>query len=244
MEKFKYGEHENQYVVVYLPESDTFPVCVYLHGGGLGAGVPEQEFVDSLVKKGVAVVSGQYRMYPDAKYPQFIEDGASVIAWAKGNMEKYGNVTDLFVVGTSAGAYISMMLCFDKKYLAKHGISNDDISGYIHNAGQPTTHFNVLLERGFDSRRSIIDEAAPLYHVCENKYPPMEFIVADNDMACRYEETKLLIAKLKHFGNDMSKVNLQLMENYGHCEYKNVVDENGNYIFADMIYGFISKNTK
>lgn len=244
MEKFKYGEHKNQYVVVYLPESDTFPVCVYLHGGGLGAGVPEQEFVDSLVKKGVAVVSGQYRMYPDAKYPQFIEDGASVIAWAKENMEKYGNVTDLFVVGTSAGAYISMMLCFDKKYLAKHGISNDDISGYIHNAGQPTTHFNVLLERGFDSRRSIIDEAAPLYHVCENKYPPMEFIVADNDMACRYEETKLLIAKLKHFGNDMSKVNLQLMENYGHCEYKNVVDENGNYIFADMIYGFISKNTK
>lgn len=244
MEKFKYGEHENQYVVVYLPESDTFPVCVYLHGGGLGAGVPEQEFVDSLVKKGVAVVSGQYRMYPDAKYPQFIEDGATVIAWAKENMEKYGNVTDLFVVGTSAGAYISMMLCFDKKYLAKHGISNDDISGYIHNAGQPTTHFNVLLERGFDSRRSIIDEAAPLYHVCENKYPPMEFIVADNDMACRYEETKLLIAKLKHFGNDMSKVNLQLMENYGHCEYKNVVDENGNYIFADMIYGFISKNTK
>ena len=146
MEKFKYGEHENQYVVVYLPESDTFPVCVYLHGGGLGAGVPEQEFVDSLVKKGVAVVSGQYRMYPDAKYPQFIEDGASVIAWAKENMEKYGNVTDLFVVGTSAGAYISMMLCFDKKYLAKHGISNDDISGYIHNAGQPTTHFNVLEE--------------------------------------------------------------------------------------------------
>ena len=244
MEKFKYGEHENQYVVVYLPESDTFPVCVYLHGGGLGAGVPEQEFVDSLVKKGVAVVSGQYRMYPDAKYPQFIEDGASVIAWAKENMEKYGNVTDLFVVGTSAGAYISMMLCFDKKYLAKHRISNDDISGYIHNAGQPTTHFNVLLERGFDSRRSIIDEAAPLYHVCENKYPPMKFIVADNDMACRYEETKLLIAKLKHFGNDMSKVNLQLMENYGHCEYKNVVDENGNYIFADMIYGFISKNSK
>lgn len=244
MEKFRYGEHENQYVAVYLPETDTFPVCVYLHGGGLGAGVPEQEFVDSLVKKGVAVVSGQYRMYPDAKYPQFIEDGASVIAWAKENMEKYGNVTDLFVVGTSAGAYISMMLCFDKKYLAKHGISNDDISGYIHNAGQPTTHFNVLLERGFDSRQAIIDEAAPLYHICEDKYPPMEILVADNDMPCRYEETKLLIAKLKHFGNDMSKVNLQLMENYGHCEYKNVVDENGNYIFADMIYGFISKNSK
>ena len=244
MEKFKYGEHENQYVVVYLPESDTFPVCVYLHGGGLGAGVPEQEFVDSLVKKGVAVVSGQYRMYPDAKYPQFIENGASVIAWAKENMEKYGNVTDLFVVGTSAGAYISMMLCFDKKYLAKHGISNDDISGYIHNAGQPTTHFNVLEERGLDSRQAIIDEAAPLYHICEDKYPPMEFIVADNDMACRYEETKLLMAKLAQFGHDMSAVKFRLMENYEHCEYKYLIDENGNYIFADIIYDFVTSNSK
>ncbi len=244
MGKIKYGEHKNQYLKVYLPDTDKFPVCVYLHGGGLEEGVPEQEFADSLVNKGVAVVSGQYRLYPDAKYPEFIEDGASIVAWAKNNMPQYGDVTKLFVVGTSAGAYISMMLCFDKKYLAKHGMSNDDVSGYLHNAGQPTTHFNVLRERGLDSRHAIIDEAAPLYHICEDNYPPMEIVVADNDMECRYEETKLLMAKLAQFGHDMSKINFRLMENYGHCEYKNVIDENGNYIFADIIYNFISRNVK
>ena len=201
MEKFKYGEHENQYVVVYLPESDTFPVCVYLHGGGLGAGVPEQEFVDSLVKKGVAVVSGQYRMYPDAKYPQFIEDGASVIAWAKENMEKYGNVTDLFVVGTSAGAYISMMLCFDKRYLTDVGLDNSAVAGYFHDAGQPTAHYKVLSHSGIDHRRIIVDETAPIYYVgLEEKYPPMRFIVSDNDMKGRYEQTMLMLATLSHFG--------------------------------------------
>ena len=239
MEKFKYGEHENQYVVVYLPESDTFPVCVYLHGGGLGAGVPEQEFVDSLVKKGVAVVSGQYRMYPDAKYPQFIEDGASVIAWAKENMEKYGNVTDLFVVGTSAGAYISMMLCFDKKYLAKHGMSNADIAGYYHDAGQPTTHFNVMGERGEDTRRVVIDEAAPIYHISDKEvYPPMEIVVSDNDMANRYEQTMLLVSTLKHFGHDMDKIVLNIQKNSTHCSYVSRID-NGKSVFADMVYEFI-----
>lgn len=242
MEKFRYGDHKNQYGIVYLPDADKFPVVVYLHGGGLVDGVPEHEFIDALVRKGVAVVSGQYRMYPDAKYPEFIEDGASVVAWAKENMQKYGTVTDLFVVGTSAGAYISMMLCFDKKYLGEHGITNADISGYLHNAGQPTTHFNVLDERGIDSRRAIIDEAAPLYHVCEKEYPPMEIVVADNDMPCRYEQTKLLMATLKDFGHDMSKISFVLMENYEHCEYKNIQDKNGNYIFADMIYDFITRS--
>ena len=244
MEKFKYGEHENQYVVVYPPKTDKFSVCVYLHGGGLEEGVPDVEFIDGLVKKGVAVVSGQYRLYPDAKYPEFIEDGASIVAWAKNNMPKYGEMTDFFVVGTSAGAYISMMLCFNKKYLAKHGMSNADISGYMHNAGQPTTHFNVLAERGIDSRRVIVDDAAPLYHISEDEYPPMEIVVADNDLQCRYEQTKLLMATLQRFDHDMSKIRFRLMENYEHCKYKNVIDENENYIFADIIYNFMTENCK
>lgn len=227
-------------MLVHIPDADKFPVVVYLHGGGLEDGIPEIEFIPDLVKKGVAVVSAQYRLYPDAKYPEFIEDGAAAVAWAKENMPQYGEVTNLFVVGTSAGAYISMMLCFDKKYLAKHGMTNADIAGYYHNAGQPTTHFNVLSERGLDSRRAIIDDAAPLYHVCDEQYPPMGIVVADNDMECRYEQTKLLMATLRHFGHDMSKIKFVLMENYEHCEYKNIQDENGNYIFADMIYDFIS----
>lgn len=46
--------------------------------------------------------------------------------------------------GSSAGGYISQMLCFDKTWLSKHGIKATDISGFIHDAGQPTCHFNVL----------------------------------------------------------------------------------------------------
>lgn len=63
--------------------------------------------------------------------------------------------------GSSAGGYLSMMLCFDKKYYEAVGVSPSDISGCVHDAGQPTVHFKVLKERGIDSRRIIIDESAP-----------------------------------------------------------------------------------
>ena len=78
-----------------------------------------------------------------------------------------------------------------------------DISGYVHDSGQPTAHFNVLKEKGMDFRRVIVDETAPLYFVgLEKEYPPMLFIVADQDMENRYEQTVLVLSTMDHFGYD------------------------------------------
>ena len=41
---------------------------------------------------------------------------------------------------------VKKMLCFDEKYLKAVGMLPTDIAGYIHDAGQPTSHFNVLKE--------------------------------------------------------------------------------------------------
>ena len=82
----------------------------------------------------------------------------------------------ILVGGSSAGGYISMMLCFDNKYLKKHGINPSDITGYIHDSGQPTSHFTVLNHSGTDPRRVIVEERAPLYFVgLEKSYSPMLF---------------------------------------------------------------------
>lgn len=99
-----------------------------------------------------------------------------------------------------------MMLCFDNKYLFPYKIPEDVIKGYIHDTGQPTTHFNVLRERGIDSKRIIIDEAAPLFHIgTATDYPPMLFIFSDNDMPNRYEQTQRILSALKHFDYDEKK---------------------------------------
>ena len=52
-----------------------------------------------------------------------------------------------------------MMLCMDVRYLAAHGIDARDrsqIAGYFCDSGQPTVHFNILRERGIDTRGHLI----------------------------------------------------------------------------------------
>lgn len=231
---------------IYLPDTEKFPVFIYFHGGGLEKGDKAKEkFYTALAQKGVAVVTANYRMYPDAVYPEFIKDAAAAVAWTYNNIHAYGKPTGFFVGGSSAGGYLSQMLCFDKKYLAVHGIDSDSLGGYIHDAGQPTTHFNVLRERGVDSRRVIIDEAAPIYHITENRnYAPMQIIVSDNDMKNRPEQTTLLVSTLKHFEYDENKLDYRIMKDSAHCSYVNAQDNNGEWIFANMIYEFILSNRK
>ncbi len=246
IEDVVYGEHKNNILDIYLTEKNNAPLFVYFHGGGLekGSYKNEKQLMERLVKNGINCISAEYRMYPEAKFPQYLQDAANVILWVKKNFGKYTKYSGIFVGGSSAGGYISQMLCFDKKILNDVGLKYDDIAGYIHDAGQPTTHFNVLRERGFSSEggtklRVVIDEASPLYHIDgSEKYPPMIFFVSDNDMPNRYEQTKLMISTIKNYGYDMDKVTLIVMKNTTHCSYVNQV-ENGECLFVNKICEFI-----
>lgn len=237
-------DFEAQKLDLYLPKNDTFPLFIYFHGGGIEGGDKECDlaFLKETLDRGIAVVSANYRMYPFSRFPDFIDDAAAAVKWVKENIKSYGNCTHIFIGGSSAGGYLTQMLCFDKKYLERCSVNQEDISGYFMDAGQPTTHFNVLRERGLDIRRVIVDEASPLYFVDgTRKYRPMKIIVSDNDMENRLEQTKLLLSTIKSFGHDMEKVDFEIIEKSNHCEYVNKLDQNGNSIFADMIYKFISK---
>ena len=235
-----YCKTHKLYLDVYLPECQNFPVFVYIHGGGLKNGdkAETQELFKFLTRHGVAVVAPNYRMYPTAHYPDFLVDSAKAVAWTFENISNYGNATGIYVGGSSAGGYLSQMLCFDERWLSAHGIKPSDIAGYVHDAGQPTSHFNVLRERGVDSRRVIVDESAPLYHIDDSRsYPPMLIIVSDDDMENRYEQTMLLMSTLKHFGHT-ENVKLKVMHGT-HCAYVMQTDEHGDSIFGKLVLELI-----
>ena len=226
---------------IHLPDGETEAVLLYFHGGGLekGSRAP-QAFMEWLTQNGIAVVSAEYRLYPEAHFPDFIEDAADAAKWVFENAESRFGCQRIYIGGSSAGGYLSMMLCFDTHYLLDRGIFPMSDCGYIHNAGQPTTHYNVLQERGIDRKRIIVDSAAPLYFIgAEAEYPPMLFIVSDNDMKNRYEQTLLAVSTLKHFGHD-SGVKLRLMQGK-HCAHDNAFDENGESVFGREILTFVRK---
>lgn len=234
-----YGNFNECKLDIYLPENDKFNVFVYFHGGGLEAGDKSDAEVlaEYLVKKNTAVVSANYRMYPSAVFPEYITDAARCISWVFDNIKNYGKCDKIYVGGSSAGAYISMLLCFDKTYLDRYGLSTTDIAGYIHDAGQPTSHFNVLRERGIDTKRVIVDETAPLYYVgMQKNYSKMAFVVSDNDMECRYEQIMLMQSTLKHFGY---KADIEIMHGK-HCQYVKKKNDDGESILGKLIYKYIN----
>lgn len=244
----KYGDtNPAQLLDLYLPDemSENTPVFLYFHGGGIVNGNRKGDKVcyEYLASNGIAVATADYIMFPEAKYPEYIEDCALALAWVKKNLcesDKYGKFGKLFVGGSSAGGYLSMMLCFDEKYLAKYGISPSELGGFIHDAGQPTAHFNYLKYNGIDSRRVIVDETAPLYHMgTAEKLAPMIFIVSDNDMENRYEQTMLVMSTLRHFRYDESKIRLKVMHGT-HCQYVSKKDEDGASIFGKICEDFIN----
>ena len=231
----------SQLLDLYLPDGEAFPAFVYFHGGGLEKGKRNGEkqiaIANELVQRGICFASVEYRMYPYAKYPDFLCDGAAAVAWVKENIASYGGDPDrVYIGGSSAGAYISMMLAFDKKYLAPFKMKPTDFAGFFHNAGQPTAHFNVLRERGIDSRRVIVDETSPLYYIgIDKEYPPMAFLVSDDDMKNRYEQTMLVISTMKHFGYDESKYYLKVLPGTHCANCKDPV------WFADLFEEFLQK---
>ena len=233
---------------LHLPETDGFPLFIYFHGGGLvGGGVTAcRNFAETLCKRGIAVLGVQYHLYPkdgcgDVHYPMYIDDCAAAIRWAFDHIGEYGRCTGIYAGGSSAGGYISMMLCFDKTFLAKYGIAPTDLAGFIHDAGQPTAHFNVIAkERGMDHRRVIVDETAPLYHIGEDKtYPPMIFFVSDHDMENRPEQTQLVISTLRHFGHtEKNGIHYKLLEGTHNQTFFDK-DENGDSLLGLLIEDFI-----
>ena len=237
------GGHAAKRLDLYLPDAEKFPLLVYIHGGGIVEGDKGRDgrcLASYYIPRGVAVASINYRMYPDAKYPEFIEDCATAAKWLTDELGD--RISHLFLAGTSAGGYITMMLCFNERYLSAVGLSNADITAYIHDAGQPTVHFNVLKERGEDTKRVVIDEAAPLYHIGKaEKYPPMLFIWSDDDIPCRPEQLSLTIATLKSFGYDMTGV--EAMVRHGkHVHYAMPREDADEFELSALIHPFIEKH--
>lgn len=231
---------------LYYPEENGNGMLLfYFHGGGLESGDKKDQkgLYLELAGIGYTVVSANYRMYPEAVFPNYIEDAAEAVAWGLTNVKNYISYQKVAIGGISAGSYISMMLHFNPEYLKTVGVMESEISAYIFDAGQPTTHYNVLKERGMDPTSVRVDEAAPIYFISgEGEKPDNRhylIIVSDNDIKGRKEQNELLIQTMKTHQYANAHIEYHVMEGFEHAQYVDVVDGNGHYPYADILGAFL-----
>ena len=232
----QYSKKHTERLDVYLPDCGDFTTIVYFHGGGLQGGCRNKEnFVEiahSFVEQGYAFVSCDYRMYPNAKFPDYLVDGADAVAFVKENLSTWGGNGKIIISGQSAGAWMSLMLCLDKTYLCGVGLDPLQIDGWLIDSAQTTSHFNVLQkERAAHAFSQRIDEFAPLYFVDENTcFSKMLLIFYERDMPMRPEQNLLFYKTVLAFNNAADIEYRQLSGGHVHgSEHK---DDDGKYAFV------------
>lgn len=188
---------------VYVPlHSEGFPTLIWFHGGGLTS--KEKELPKPLMEEDLAVVSPNYRLYPQALCPSYIEDAAQAVAWTIRHIAEYGgDPTKVYVSGHSAGGYLALILAMAKEYLAAYGIDADrDVAGYLPVSGQTMTHFTIRKEYGLPDGIPAIDKYAPIFHARANT-ARMTLITGDRqlEMADRWEENAFFYSVNKNLGN-------------------------------------------
>ena len=123
-----YGDGPRRKLDLYLPVDAPAgrPVVVFFYGGSWQTGAREDyQFVgEALTSRGWLVVVPDYRLYPEVRYPGFVEDGALAVAWTRRTIAAYGGDPDRIVLmGHSAGAHIAAMLAYDRAFLEAAGAS-------------------------------------------------------------------------------------------------------------------------
>ncbi len=198
----------------YPTQIKRFPTIIWIHGGGLVGG--KKYIPQRLMNQGFAVVSVEYRLYPKAKKPKYIEDAAAAVSWVFKNIGRYGGDPDqIFVSGHSAGGYLTSMVSLDKKWLKAHDINADNIAGVIPFSGHTITHFTVRAEDNIPRKQPIVDELAPLYYVRDDA-PPFLLITGDRNLELpgRYEENLYFETMMKNTGH--KDIDLFELQGYGH----------------------------
>ncbi len=195
---------------IYYPENvDKFATLVWFHGGGLEGG--SKALRDEFRNRGFAVVDVNYRLFPKAKCPAYIDDAALAVAWVFNHIEEYGGTTDqIYVGGHSAGGYLTLMVTLAKDYLKQYGVDSDRIVKAYPVSGQTTTHYAIRAERGISRDLPVIDSLAPSNNV-RKEGASLVLITGDRDleMMARYEENAHLYSLLRHFGHPVKLYELQ-----------------------------------
>ena len=136
---------------IYRPRGGSYahgaPTVVFFYGGAWKRGSRAQyRFVGQrLASNGILTIVADYRTYPAAGFPAFMDDAADAVAWAHAHAGEYGGDPQrLFLAGHSAGAQIAALLGTDAHYLSRRGIQSAQLAGVIGLSGP--YNFNVGTE--------------------------------------------------------------------------------------------------
>jgi acetyl esterase/lipase len=210
-----YGPLDRQRMDIYKSDKPraNAPMLVFIHGGSWEEGSKDiyKFLAEGFTSEGFDVAVPNYRLYPEAVYPQMLEDSAKAVAYtAQQNPDR-----PIVIMGHSAGAYNTLMIGLDKDYLSAEGVSVcNRIAGLVSLAA-PTGVYplkNEPLITIFPGRFQ--GEDAPLAYV-NAPSPPLFVMNGADDTTVGPKNAEDLAAKVNARGG---RAELQIYDGVNHIE--------------------------
>ncbi len=205
-----YGVHDRHRLDVYRPTTaDTDgPIVLFLYGGGWKSGDRRTyRFVGSaLASRGVTTVIPDYRLYPEVRFPSFVDDAALAYDWTWKNIASQGGKPRPIVLfGHSAGAHTGALLAYDRRYLARRSEQSPQPAAFIGLAGpyafDPTTWPTT---KAIFADVSDADQARPVAFA-DAMAPPTLVMHGLDDQTVRLWNTRTLAEALTKAGAKVEK---------------------------------------
>ncbi len=205
-----FGTEPRQRLDIYRPAgTGPFPVMVFLYGGAWDSGDRAMyRFVgDAFAARGILTVIPDYRLWPEVRYPVFLQDCALALAWTRANVAGYGgHASAPALIGHSAGAYNAAMLALDPSLLGDVGLSPcRDLSRVVGLAGPYD-----FLPLHSDELRAVFGPGLagpatqPITHV-DGRNPPMLLASGTADGTVRPANTVRLAARIRARGGPVEE---------------------------------------
>ncbi len=198
---------------IYAPEGcEKCPVIVFIHGGAWRTGDKGNHRKKGIffAQRGLVFVSINYRTFPHATFPLFVEDASDAVAWVHRNIGRYGgDGNSILLMGHSAGAHIASMVAYERDFLAGRGIPRSAIKGLILLDGATydllalRDSFPALFERFvkpvFTGDDKQLKRASPVHHIRKGYNPPS--LLIHTGRRASVSQARVLAAKLSEVGS-------------------------------------------
>lgn len=200
-----YGPLERQMLDVYAPKRETAlaPVAVFFYGGSWDSG-RRQDYGwvgRALAAQGFLTIVADYRLYPEVRYPGFVEDGALAVRWAVDHARALGGDPERIVlIGHSAGAYNAAMLALDGRYLSAAGVDPKVVRAFAGLSG-PYDFLPLdgpVTQRTFGAFPDLPATQPAAYARADS--PPAFLAAGDDDTTVKPRNIKVLAAALRAKG--------------------------------------------
>jgi acetyl esterase/lipase len=205
-----YGPDPRQKLDVYVPQGlkGPAPVLLFFYGGAWSSGNrgDYRAFGQAFASEGIVTVVADYRLYPQVKYPAFVQDAAKALAYVHAHASTYGGDPNrIFVAGHSAGGFNAVMLGAEPKFIEAEGGKLGWMRGVIGIAGPydflPLTEADYIdMFHGANNA-----DAMPINHVTGPR-PPMLLVAGTADSVVSPGNADRMAAKLTNAGGSATVI--------------------------------------